>query len=147
MTPKIGEIITITKRKGSTWHSGAGGGDPRNVELPFTGKVTNIKYDALCVGGYGFSLTHITWGIHTSRTNNIYMNIPIFKPGDTVECIKDMGGKCKVGKVYIITKGNYIYASLTNPNDICVNVGIDGKVPYYARGFKLIEPAEPIIFI
>lgn len=61
MTPKIGEIITITKRKGSTWHSGAGGGDPRNVELPFTGKVTNIKYDALCVGGYGFSLTHITW--------------------------------------------------------------------------------------
>lgn len=66
--PRIGDIITIISRNGSTmWTSGAGGKQPDNsIKYPFTGEIQHINYSshpAIKLDGWGFDLDYVDWKI------------------------------------------------------------------------------------
>ncbi len=66
------------------------------------------------------------------------MKIPIFKPGDKVKCLSS-GTGFKEGEILTVSKGNYVYSSLNNPQDICIDLEPRKNWPCYARLFELVN--------
>lgn len=65
--PRIGEIITITKRSGRMWDSGFNGRCPNDSPepiYPLTGVVENASDrdgGMFNLGGWGFALSNVEW--------------------------------------------------------------------------------------